>query len=393
MIDGFTFTETSQHEKRRHEDALYAAYLGNAYRFSLDWASLQPAPHANFNRKYVESALAMIHELRERGVRLMLVLHHFASPNWFIKAGGFEDMSETNEYWDDYVHQCIEIFGSHIEFWNTFNEPNVMIAQGWLTGIFPPFLKGRKARANRILENCSLCHVRAAKAIHHKFPDAKVGISLNTVVFRAKSVLSRSLARTADHWFNTVVADAFAPECDFMGFSYYTRLTLAPGPITPVTSMRKMVASGLPHDDMNEYYPEGMYIHGKRLWERYHKPLLITESGTATTDCNFRIRVIKDYFMQMRRLMDDGIPLLGVFHWSMQDNAEWVLGFKMRFGLVYVDNNTEHRTFNRTLKRSGEFWHSVVERNGFSRDDTVPMQIRDPVQAQLAHEHRHKKTD
>jgi beta-glucosidase len=314
-----------------------------------------------------------------------MVLHHFTEPLWFIKAGGFEDMRQTAAWWDDYVKQCVATFGALVQMWNTFNEPNVYIAQGYVTGMFPPFRKARLALANRVLAHCAECHVRAAKAIHAQLPEAQVGISLNTVVFLSTSRLSDAVARYADNWFNVKVADAFAPECDFMGFSYYTRLRLTPTPLTPVTATpERMAASGVAHDDMNEYYPEGMYMHGKRLWERYHKPLLVTESGTATNDCNFRIAVIKDYFVQMQRLMGDGVPLLGVFHWSTLDNCEWVLSFKMRFGLVHVDNDSPNRTFNRTLKRSGAYWHSVVKRNGLNLDDVVVDDVQDPIQAALA---------
>jgi beta-glucosidase len=386
MVDGQRYGETAQHEKRRHEDALYAAHLGNAYRFSVDWARIQTAPLANFDEAYTADVLAFCGELRARGVRLLLVLHHFTAPLWFMQAGGFEDMAQTAAWWNDYVKQCVDKFGAHVQLWNTFNEPNVYISQAYVTGMFPPFRKARRALANRVLANCAQCHVRAAQAIHGRLADAQVGISLNTVVFLSTSRLSDRLARYADHWFNVKVADAFAPECDFMGFSYYTRLRLTPSPLTPVTAPQRMAASGIPCDDMNEYYPEGLYIHGKRLWERYRKPLLITESGTATTDCNFRIQAIKDYFVQMKRLMDEKIPLLGVFHWSTMDNCEWVLSFKMRFGLVHVDNDGPNRTFNRRLKRSGAYWHSIVERNGLNLSDSMPTEVEDPIQKQLAQE-------
>jgi hypothetical protein len=88
--------------------------------------------------------------------------------------------------------------------------------------------------------------------------------------------------------------------------------------------------------------------------------------------------------------MDEKIPVLGVFHWSTMDNCEWVLSFKMRFGLVHVDNDGPNRTFNRRLKRCGAFWHSVVQRNGFNLTDSVPDEIVDPIQAELAREKEQK---
>ena len=48
------FDQTAEHEKRRAEDADYIAYLGNAYRFGVDWARLQSAANAPFDPQVVE---------------------------------------------------------------------------------------------------------------------------------------------------------------------------------------------------------------------------------------------------------------------------------------------------------------------------------------------------
>lgn len=122
--DGSVLNATTNHEQRRDEDAKYIEYLGNAYRFSLDWARLQPSAAAEFDKTVVDeylnfilkvslvsldkrlpfflfictffisfllffiSFLLSLQQLRSHGVRLMLVLHHFCTPNWFMDAGG-----------------------------------------------------------------------------------------------------------------------------------------------------------------------------------------------------------------------------------------------------------------------------------------------------------------
>jgi beta-glucosidase len=62
--------------------------LGNAYRFSVDWARLQPSANAPFDEAVVKEYLDFINALRARNVRLLLVLHHFATPLWFNLMGG-----------------------------------------------------------------------------------------------------------------------------------------------------------------------------------------------------------------------------------------------------------------------------------------------------------------
>lgn len=181
---------------------------------------------------------------------------------------------------------------------------------------------------------------------------------------------------------------------------------------------------GLLHDDMFEYYPrefcvlcklfsflsiwflfalisEGLVEHARRLYARFKLPIIVTELGTATTDCDHRVIVIKNALTLLKAMLDDGIPVLGVFVWSTFDNFEWSLGNRMKFGLVHVDNDSPKPTFARRLKRSGAFYHSgsivcrclfdftaywkknnnnnnaVVVRNGFNQTDIAPVVVAD----------------
>ena len=48
--------------------------------------------------------------------------------------------------------------------------------------------------------------------------------------------------------------------------------------------------------------------------------------------------------------------------------------------LVDVDNEGAQPTYDRTLLRSGEFYHSVKEKGGFNDADTVPVDgFADPI--------------
>ena len=58
-------------------------------------------------------------------------------------------------------------------------------------------------------------------------------------------------------------------------------------------------------------------------------------------------------------MIDDGVPCIGYFLWSLMDNFEWAEGYAKRFGMIHVDYETQRRT----LKDSA-YWYSHVISTG-----------------------------
>ncbi len=63
--------------------------------------------------------------------------------------------------------------------------------------------------------------------------------------------------------------------------------------------------------------------------------------------------------------MQNGVPLAGYFVWSLMDNFEWAKGYLQRFGIVYVDYETQQRY----PKDSALWYKDVIANNGFSLHD------------------------
>ena len=165
--DGTTFDQCSQHDLHRDEDLEYICQLGNAYRMSHDWAKLQHAPFADFDQKEVDAYLKFMEELKRRGKHIMLVLHHFTNPTWFEKEGSWEKEG-NRKMWLDFVQKSVDTFGHLVDTWNTFNEPNVYVSNGWITGEFPPFKKGKILLARKVLKEISKAHEEAYDIIKQK---------------------------------------------------------------------------------------------------------------------------------------------------------------------------------------------------------------------------------
>ncbi len=354
--DGFVLDRTTDHERRREEDAGYIAQLSSVYRCSMDWSKLQRAPFAAFDPETVAEYRHFFELLRQKGVRIMLVLHHFAHPRWFENAGGW--LREDNvSVFMDYTRQTIENFGDLVDFWNTFNEPNVFALNGYFRGNFPPH-KRNLAKAGRALKTMGKAHDVAYKYLKNCCPGKPVGISFNTGHFKGLNWLGKIPAAFTGWWFHRYAAKPFR-QVDFWGLSYYAHVPFDPFPIDEVGRPGRLDKLGIPRDNMWGYYPEGLKKRLKEFHKRYRKPVIVTENGVCTDDPHRRIQSIKDYLKICHEAIREGVDLQGYIHWSTWDNFEWDLGPTFRFGLVYVNNFNK----DRQMTPAGMFYSQITKEN------------------------------
>lgn len=338
--DGYVFDRTTDHELRFKEDAQIIASLAPNYRMGLMWSRLQREPYAPFDEETLTSYKSFLDDLRNRGVKIMMVLHHFTNPNWFAKLGSWEK-EENIGMWVDFCKKVIDEFGEYVSYWNTFNEPNVYASYGWITGFFPPF-KNNPYLAGKAVKNMGKAHNEVYDLIKAKYPNQPVGISHNAVVFDSENALGWFPANLSDWWFMEYVPGHFE-KVDFFGMSYYARVTHDPMPVTFLETPDKIKKLGVRHDDMWEYHPEGLRTCIDRYWKKYKKPIIITENGVCDASDILRQEAILDYARILHEALQDGIDIKGYYWWSAWDNFEWHLGPTKRFGLYACDLETKDR--------------------------------------------------
>lgn len=364
--DGHRFERTTDHELRREEDGAYIARFGSLYRCSVDWARLQPAPFAPFDASVVAEYRSFFQQLNFMGVKIMLVLHHFAHPQWFEERGGWLYEENINAFMD-YVRQCTESFTEFISYWNTFNEPNVYAMNAFLLGHFPPRKKNSLTSANRVLNHMEMAHKAAYRYLKEEDGSDWIGISVNTAWMKGLNIPGKCLAAAFSWWFHRPGKDFFE-YADFIGISYYAFVPFQPLPITEIEQPGKLSRLGIAHDKLWGFQPAGLARMLRTFYRRYHKPLFVTENGICTDDPAQRIAAIRAYLEVLHGEMKQGTPVLGYIHWSTWDNFEWHLGPSYRFGLVEVDPETRDRKFT----PAAAFYESVVKNNGFDLiSDTV----------------------
>jgi beta-glucosidase len=351
--DGNIFDRTTDHELRFAEDAAIIASLAPSYRMGLMWSRLQRQPFGEFDPETSKQYHNFLQDLKNKKVSIMMVLHHFTNPLWFSKIGGWEK-EENIALWIDFAKKVVDEFGQYVSYWNTFNEPNVYASYGWITGFFPPF-KNNPLTAGKVVKNMGMAHDRVYEYIKSKYPEQPVGISHNATIFSSENLLGWFPARLSDWWFMEYVPSHFE-KVDFFGMSYYTRISHDPLPINHLETPEKLKALGRKHDDLWEYHPEGLRTCLDRYWNKYKKPIIITENGVCDESDFLRLQAIQDYAQIVHQAIQDGIDIKGYYFWSTWDNFEWHLGPSMRFGLYECDPVTKER-----LRRpSGELYSRLA---------------------------------
>ena len=117
----------------------------------------------------------------------------------------------------------------------------------------------------------------------------------------------------------------------------------------------KTLRGSLKKTDMDwEFFPKGLSYFIKRINNEYDNkiPIYITENGMANNDKldsngvvndSDRIEFFNLHLREILNCINERLPVMGYFAWSLLDNYEWAFGYSKRFGLVYVDFDSYKR--------------------------------------------------
>lgn len=344
-------------------DAELASGLGcNAFRTSIEWARIEPQPGV-IDPEAVAFYHSLLKKLHEQGLTPVVTLHHFAHPQWVEAMGGWEN-PKTPELFEKFATFVAKEYGSDIDLYLTFNEPNTYVLGAYLGKAFPPG-KQDPVAAVKVLKNMARGHALAYDAVHANDPNAKVSFNMYTAEWvlggeaRNQSAEQRTAERVGSEtaFMDEAMAarrTKFGPVVDFAALDYYCKFHIS-------------VPFAMPRADQWDLYPEGFYKAIKRYWDRYHLPVLIAENGMSTwngqprKDGWTRSRFLVAHMKQMQRAMAEGIPVMGYIHWSITDNWEWG-SFGPTFGLYRVD--CRNQNWKRVPAEGVDAFKAIVKAGG-----------------------------
>lgn len=338
---------------RYREDIRLLAEAGlKVYRFSIEWARIEPA-RGRISRAQLLHYRDMIDACHEHGVTPFVTLHHFTSPRWFAEGGGLRSPDAVDRF-SAYVEAACEILHD-VEWVVTINEPNIWCLFDALASTTADTVTVEMASLpapDPELAQIIVAMHRSAVQVIRARTRAKVGWAVAAQAFMPTAGNEAVFDRVFQQW-EGVFYDATDGD-DFIGIQSYTSQPVdANGPVPH------------PDDPTNTltgwaYRPDALGINLRRVWQLKGVPLMVTENGIATEDDNRRIAYTREALLGLEQAVAAGAQVLGYLHWSLLDNYEWGT-YRPTFGLISVDRAG---TFARTPKPSLAWLGRVAATNG-----------------------------
>lgn len=392
VLNGDTGAVACDHYHRYAEDVDLMAELGlQTYRFSIAWPRVLPTGRGPVNQKGLDFYKRLVERLHARGIRPAATLYHWDLPTALHEEGGWANR-ETAYRFQEYADVCFRALGDAVPQWITLNEPWCSSFLSYGIGHHAPGYQdwGMAVKASHTL---LLGHGLAVEAYRAAGLKGQIGITLNMnhVYPDTESPADREAARSADgmqnRWFAEPIFKGAYPAdmvaefsqwgpldyiqpgdlaiisrpTDFLGVNYYTRGIAKAGgeqqtPVAPVTDMGWEITPWALYD---------LLVRIKRDFTDL--PIYITENGAAFPDVvnergqvedPERVAFLQEHFKATYQAIQDGVDVRGFYVWSLLDNFEWAFGYSKRFGIVYVDYETQRR-----IPKRSALWYRDVIRN------------------------------
>lgn len=396
------------HYHRYKEDVAIMKKLHiGAYRFSIAWSRIMPNGFGKVNEKGLKFYSDLIDELIKNGIEPYVTLFHWDLPYELYKRGGWQN-PDISQWFAEYTYVVAKCFGNRVKNYITFNEPQCFIGLGHVTGEHAP---GNLMSQKAVLEmahNVLLSHGKAVQVLRKVAPHAKIGYAPTCTANYPATDSPEDIEATRKSYFEVCPN----PDNFMWSITWWSDPVLLGHYPEDGLELYKDILPDIKEGDMElisepiDFYcqniynghkirateggefeyvkrdegyaktaanwpvtPESLYWGPKFLYERYPKPFFISENGMAAHDTVSldgevhdpnRIDFLHRYLLQLRRAAKDGVPVEGYFVWTLMDNFEWARGYSERFGIVYVDYQTQERI----IKDSGKWYSEVIKRNG-----------------------------
>lgn len=409
IFEGHTGDIACDHYHRFREDIALMQKLGiRAYRFSINWSRIFPNGYGKINAAGVTFYHELIDGLIDAGIEPYITLFHWELPYEIYKKGAWLN-SDIVEWFSDYAAFIVREYSNQVTKYFTLNEPQCFIGLGFVSGIHAPGLKVPIRDSFIMAHNVLKAHGMAVKKMRESArQEIQIGIAPTGSFSYPDSCKPEDIEAAQVHfmrcnpniedwasgvtWWSDPILFGKYPEdgltlyrdylpqitkddlalisqpIDFYGQNIYNGNRIRMGADGNPEIVKRY--DGFPKTALNwPVTPESLYWGPYFLYQRYQKPIYITENGLSCHDVISsdgkvhdpnRIAFLESYLKQLKQAASDGVDIRGYFHWSLMDNFEWHSGYAERFGLIYVDYPTQKRI----IKDSAHWYQAIIAENG-----------------------------
>ncbi|QUH30298.1 GH1 family beta-glucosidase [Vallitalea guaymasensis] len=399
IVDGSDGKVACNHYELYKDDIDLIANLGiKYYRFSIAWTRIFPNNSYEINEKGIEFYIDLIKYMIQKGIEPLVCLHHWDLPYYLYEQGGWLNR-ECVEAFEKYAETVFIRLGKYVKHWTTFNQPYSIAYGGYVTGKRAPG-KQDIPSAFKVIHNVLLAHGKAVGKFRELNIEGKIGIILNLMPVHCLSEEDEDVRQLEDEFRNKWFLDAvfmgtypkmsrtflekeynmdfnelmqaedmkvISERLDFIGVNYYTRKIVRYNEEC-LFNVEYIDGSNDSTDDFREIYPNG--LKEALGFIRKYDPQLdiyITENGADyrgdkvedILNDEKRIEFLDCHFNTIKELIHDGFPIKGYYLWTLFDNFEWENGYVGKYGIVYVNRDTQERI----VKNSGKWYTGYINEN------------------------------
>lgn len=393
---GQTGAVACDHYHRWNADLdLIADYGFRSYRLSTAWPRIIPDGDGAVNGKGLDFYDRLVDGLLARDISPMVCLYHWDLPAALERKGGWQSRT-TVEAFARYAGIVARRLGDRVKWWGPINEIPVILHEGYRHGTHAPGLKAPEQVISQVAHHLLLAQGLATLSIRAELPKATVGMIHNAFVpvpfSESPEDVAAAQSRFAEEndWllhpvfrgsypaarWNALGADiprvqdgdldAIATPLDFFGLNYYLSWEVVSTHAGAVHTEKHFPRTFMGWDIVED----GLYW-GLRFAQECYAPraLLVTENGcgypdepnvAGRIDDFARIAYFRAHLRMLHRAISEGLPVGGYWVWSILDNFEWAYGYSKRFGLTFVNFESQERI----PKESARWWKRVIAQNG-----------------------------
>lgn len=380
------------------------------FRTSINWARIYPNGDDEMpNEAGLKFYDDLFDEIIKNGMEPMITISHYEIPLHLTTAYKGWYSREVIDFFEKYCKTVFDRYAGKVKYWIIVNQINLIVHESFNhLGVAADLVDDLLSAKYQAVHNEMVACARATKYAHDNYPDMEIGMMLcggpaYAATCKPEDVLATQKHNQMEYFFSDVLLRGYYPgyalrffenhdihvefgehdeedfknTCDFFSFSYYyTRICNKESYENGNEAIRNMELPANPWGWTID--PIGLRILLNEFYDRYQKPIYITENGVGYYDKledgeihdSYRIEYYRDHIAQMKEAIKDGVDLRGYYAWGPIDIVSCSSSeMSKRYGFIYVDLDDYGKGSGKRIKKDSYAWmQKVIASNGEELD-------------------------